>query len=109
MNFNLIDDVSTLTTIKKSQLNRLCKIVELLVADDMIESIRAGEQVLSIDIGVGQLALLVDNTGVTYKFTPSKQLESKIHDVLLGKEEPLEKELEVLVCKKMITASKNLL
>ena len=75
---NILDDLSTLSTIPYTALEQLKDKVEDIIAYGVFESTKNLEECAHIDIGIGILVVKIEENKVYYKFRPSKTLESRI-------------------------------
>ena len=75
---NVLEDLSSLSTIPFTALEQLKGKVEDIIAYGVFESNKNLEDCAHIDIGIGTLIVKIDNNRVYYKFKPSKTLEESI-------------------------------
>ena len=108
MEQNLIVDLSQLSVIKPSILNRFCKIAEQCISDYVLEAKLNDEDVISIDIGIGKLDLVIDNSELKYYFIPSKRLENFIVEAYQNDESVLNKSIEEGLENRLLSAYKEL-
>ena len=64
---NLIEDISTLTTIGKYNLDELVSKSVAIISHDVFESIKDKEKVTVVDVGIGEL--YITNIGKMMKIT----------------------------------------
>ena len=76
---NLLEDLSILTTIAKYNLDNLTEKSISIITHDVLESMQDGEDITSIDIGIGVLNILHNHNEIKYKFVPSKKLDDNIY------------------------------
>lgn len=105
---NLIDDLSTLTTIPPATLRKLADKSIASIAYGVQENMLNCNNITSIDIGIGTLNILADDTQIMYKFIPSKQLEKAITNTVLDGKSPLIHELETTLRDKVVNVYKDL-
>lgn len=105
----LRDDLSNLTTIPKQSLDRLADLSELCICSTVGESIALGENVSSINIGIGTLSILACDDCVKYKFSPSKTLEDRIVNMIKTGKNPLVDEIETKIIDRIVNTYKDLL
>lgn len=74
----LIKDLSSITNIPESLLNKLVLKSNACIGYAVKENMYEGEENTLIDIGIGQLAISVSDDQIRYKFIPSRALESSI-------------------------------
>lgn len=75
---HLIQDLSTLTTIGKYNLDQLVSKSIAIISHDVEESLRDHEITTSIDIGIGTLHIRHDDNSIRYKFMPSRRLDDTV-------------------------------
>lgn len=80
--YNLIDDLSELTTIQKTSLQALCDKAEMCISHSA--SFLGEGDVASIDIGIGDLHIGYVDGVIKYKFIPSASLENSVMQALQG-------------------------
>lgn len=80
--FNVIDDMSTITTIDKNKLKKFIDFEECCIANCINER---EDGVSIIDIGIGTLSILVEHNKISYKFIPSESLRRKVLSTTKGK------------------------
>lgn len=80
--YNLIEDLSELTTIQKTSLQALCDKAEMCISHSA--SLLEEGDVASIDIGIGDLHIGCIDGAIKYKFIPSTSLENSIAQALQG-------------------------
>ena len=71
--YNLINDISILTTIPATTLNKLIDKTHYLICNDLIESINKKEDLVEIDVGIGTLQLKLIDNDVKYRFIPNRK------------------------------------
>ena len=103
------EDISKLTTIPKSFLCRLSEVEELCIANQVIESVHAGNDFVSVDIGIGTLSILLCDDTLKYKFTPNSTLDSKIVKAIKNNSNPLVEKIEAELASRIVNTYKNLL
>jgi len=105
---NLIEDLATLTTIPPATLRKLADKSVASIAYDVQENMLNCNNITSIDIGIGTLNILADDTQILYKFIPSKQLEKAVTDTVLDGKSPLTRQLESALREKVVNVYKDL-
>lgn len=106
---DILDDVSTLTTITYSALNKIMDKVALCISSSVYESTIKGENYTAMDIGIGSLCVKIVDGEILYKFVPSHRLNNMIKDVVNDKENPLINALENTLSEKILKTYKELL
>lgn len=87
---DLIQDISILTTIGKYNLDQLVNKSVAIISHDVEESLRDGNNITSIDIGIGELHILHTDGSIKYKFIPSKRLDDVIVDTCVNRQSALD-------------------
>ena len=104
---SLIEDLSVLTTIPTINLNQLAKKSNFCICNCVAESKLQNESLTSIDIGIGELQIFVENDNIKYKFIPSKALEKGVKSTVLEGKNILTNELENALSSKIMNAHKD--
>ena len=71
---DIINDLSTLTTIPYVSLERLVDLSVACISHSIEESLLDDETYTVVDIGVGRLSIKVEDNTILYKFIPSTKL-----------------------------------
>ena len=106
---NIIEDISTITTIPKDALNKLTDKQVWCICEAVREGILKNESPIEMDIGIGTLLISDEEENVKYKFIPSPILEEAINQTILTKKSPLELKLEKNLINKILNTYKNIL
>lgn len=106
---NIIDDVATLTTCDKKNLEKLAKIIDYCISDYVHEAMLKNEEVVEIDMGIGYLAIKVADGVIKYRFTPNEYLEKALVDTIKSKENQLSIALSQSLNDKLAKVYKELL
>lgn len=109
MEKNLIEDLSKLFSIKPSLLKKLAKVADYCISDYILESKLNDEDVTDINIGIGELKLVVVDDSLTYQFIPSKKLETMIVDAYQKEKSEMTIALEDGLESRLLSAYKELL
>lgn len=105
---DLIKDLSVLTTIPTASLNKLVNKSNYCICYDVKENLAKGENVTSIDIGIGTLSIILDDDSVYYKFKPSKDLENSLKSTIVNGENPLINVVDNTIKDKILNVYKEL-
>lgn len=105
---NLIEDLSVLTTISESSLNKLVEKSKFIICHDIQESLIGKNDITDINIGIGVIKIKIDNDGVRYRFVPSKSLEESIVTTVESGRSPLTCEIEQAIVNKIEKVYKEL-
>lgn len=107
--YNLNEDLSALTTIPTSALNKLSDRSVLCICNCVEESILKGENLIEVNIGVGTLQILLEGGNLKYRFLPSKTLDNNIKNTVVDKKNPLTAAVEESLVRKILNTYKNYL
>ena len=91
---SLIQDLSTLTMIPELSLKKLAEKSKFIICHDVCETIASKKEETQIDIGIGTIAIFIDNDCLRYRFAPSPSLENALRNSVLEGENPLSCEIE---------------
>lgn len=105
----LIDDLSTLTMINSSKLDRLSKLSVYCINEELLESILADKSLVEYDIGIGKLYISTANNELRYKFIPSEELHSSVKNTVESKRNLLEAKIEKSLVSSIEETYKDLL
>lgn len=108
MMYNIIEDLTTLTTIPESALVKLMSKYNMLISDYVLQDKLTSNDITQINIGIG--TLIISNTDYTlsYKFIPSLELEESLVNSLRTKSSPLEITLEKALSERITKTYKDL-
>ena len=106
---NVLQDLSTLTTIPYSNLQKLFYRLGTVIAYNVQESTKLGEQISVLDIGFGTLNIKVTTDDVYYKFIPNSAFEQDIIKSVLDSDIKLVNDLEESLRNKVLTTYKDLM
>lgn len=104
---DLINRVSTISTIDERTLTKLSTIQDWCISDIIREMIDNKENEETIFIGIGTIKITIDEDEVRYKFKPSQELEDNIINTLNGEKSVLEETLVEFVKKKLLNIYKD--
>ena len=107
--YNLIEDLSNLTTIPTSALTKLSDKAVICICNDVEESLLKEGRVTEIDLGIGTLQILVEGNDIRYRFVPSKALEANMKSTVINKKNPLTVTVEESLIKRILNTYKNYL
>lgn len=106
---NLIQDISTLTTLPEKTLNKLNKKALYCICESVIEDKLADEDISEIFIGIGTLYIKHDVVaGIKYHFEPSDTLAKSVMQCVSTDINPLENSLNDAIAKKFKDIYKDL-
>ena len=108
---DIINDLSTLSTIPQKTLDKLVRKAVYCINDAVIEDKLADEDITSVDIGIGILYIKHQGTAannIKYKFEPSVYLSKSLEESLTNGTNPLEDLLLTSLKDKFTSAYKDL-
>lgn len=105
---DIVNDLSLITTIPKTTLDRLNQKEILCICESVQESRLANESVSSMDIGIGTLHIKWDEESIKYRFVPSKALEQGIISTVVDGKNPFESAIEDTIVTKIVNTYKEL-
>lgn len=86
---DLIQDLCTLTTIGRYNLDQLVNKSISIISHDVEESLRDYKTITSIDIGIGILHIQHLSDSIKYKFVPSKKLDDVVFNTVKNRKSAL--------------------
>ena len=107
--FDLISDLSILTTLPDKTLRRLCNKGVECICHNVLEKTQQNELETNIDISIGVIKIMVDNDEIHYRFIPSGTLEDKLVETLTSGVDPLVKDIEENLTNRILNAYKDLI
>lgn len=110
--YDIVSDLSTLTTIPEKTLEKLGAKVIYCICDALAESLAENQdkdRPVDIDLGIGTLSLIKSDDSVKYKFIPSEALETSVKQTVLNERNLLEDALEKSFVEKITNVYKDLL
>lgn len=105
---DLLDDVSSLTTVQRISLDRLVNQANKCICHDIQELLLTKNNCACINIGLGNLFIDISNDEIKYRFEPSSKLENYVLNTVLTKESPVIDEIEKSLINKVNTVYKEL-
>lgn len=99
--YELIKDISLLTTIPESTLKSLLKKCVESICHDVIECKHELKSECEINIGLGTLIISILDDSIQYKFIPSKKLEQVVANAILYDEDILKDNIEATLQEKL--------
>lgn len=109
MKYNLIDDISSLSLIKPSILNKLIDISQSCLCDYVDNMSILEDSLVEVDIGIGTLNIFIEEDLIKYQFKPSKKLEKNLVQTVVDGNSPLMYKIEKKLNKKILNTYKELL
>ena len=105
---NIVNDVSTLTTIPEKSLNKLEQKFMYAICEQIQEDILEEKEMSELDIGLGTLYIKYVGSEIKYKFIPSPDLEKAVYNTVVKKLNLMETSLNEALAKKFIDVYKDL-
>lgn len=105
---NLLDDISTLTSISKTNLIAISNISEAVICHAFLESVKDRKEFAEIDVGVGKLCIKNTEDGIKYKFIPSEHLSSVVETTVRTKKSPLGLKIDEVLGRRIMNTYKDL-
>lgn len=105
---DIVQDISTLTTVQKSSIDRLCTQAIKCVCYCICEALSKNEKDLCLDIGIGSLFINIGEDSVKYRFEPSMFMDNSIIDSVLSGKNPVIEDIESSLLNKVNTTYKDL-
>lgn len=106
---NLVEDLSKLTTIPESVLNKLVEKIFYCISDVIEETVIEQKKIAEIDIKIGTIYIELNLNNVRYKFIPSKEFETIVKDTVINKKNLLQDVLEKTIVNRITNTYKDLL
>ncbi len=111
-NFDIIKDLSTLSTIPDKVLTKLMDKFLYCIYDAVAEAVAENpgeDKSIDLDIGIGTLSIGVVNDTIKYKFIPSSSMDTSVKQTVLNERNLLEDVLEKSFVDKITNVYKELL
>lgn len=105
---NLINDLSTLSSVATYNLNSLCKLSETIISHSVAESLANKEDYATVDIGIGTLFIKRVEDEIRYKFVPSDRLDKVVTNTYKNGKSDLEKTVDEVLGRRIMNTYKDL-
>lgn len=105
---DLLDDISSLTTIQRVSLDRLVSQANKCICHDIQEVLVNDSSGACVNIGIGNLFIDVNKDSIKYRFEPSSKLENYIIDTILTNKSPIIDDIEKSLISKINNVYKEL-
>lgn len=102
-----LKDLQTITTIPYKTLKDLFDKFQWVLCDEIETSHNKGEEFASIDIGIGEIDVCVDNDELKFRFIPSSKFEDNIKETIKSSKNPLVLNIEESLVKRIINTYKD--
>ena len=109
MTFDLIKDLSELTTIPDTTITKLFEKAAWCICNDIYEAKLDNKTQVDIDMIVGMLHIHIENNQIKYMFEPSKKLESAVRETIIENKNPLSNVVETMLAYRITNAYKDYL
>ena len=86
MKIDLLENVSTLTTIPTRKLSTLIEKIKLCLSHEIFVGSQLDEQVFEINVGVGELIITNNKDNISYNFIPNSEFESLLINSIDGED-----------------------
>jgi hypothetical protein len=106
---SIIKELSAITTIPINSLQKLKEKEVYLICNAVEEATLQGEALTEVNIGIGNLIILIENGFITYKFAPSSKLEKNLVSTIMNKKNPLTNLFEETLANKVVKTYKDML
>ena len=106
--FEMVSDISKLTTIPDKTLRKLCDIGVECVCHNVLENLNDFNLETTIDMYVGELKIIIDNDEIHYRFVPSSKLEQMLVEAISTKQDPLLTKIEDGLVSRILNTYKDL-
>lgn len=108
MKYDVIQDVSDLTTMPKNQICELLNKIATISCHDVKEQMDEGVCETELDLYIGKLYVLVQDEQIKYKFIPSKKFENMMSKTVQTGESPLIRTIETTLRDRLQSTYKDL-
>lgn len=105
----LIDNLSTITSISKQTFDKLVNLSISCICDAVEDDILSDNDVMTIDIGIGQLMIKHTDNDMRYKFIPDAKLEEAVSQTIINDKNQLKVAVEDTLKKRIMNIYKELL
>lgn len=105
---DLLQDISTITTIGRYNLDNLTNKSISLISHSVEESLRNHNDITSIDIGIGILHIQHIENSIKYKFIPSKKLDDTVYNTYKNRRSALAVDIDKALGERIQNTYKDL-
>lgn len=106
---NIVEDISTLSNVSEKTLEKFIDIGDCCICHSILEEIQNKNDIVQIDIGIGELTIKIECSQIKYKFVPSKKLEKMIVTTVTTNESPIVSNIDKNLQEKIDRTYKELL
>ena len=105
----LVEDLATLTTIPAKQLEKLVAKSALCISDVVAEAALGQEDKAEIDLGIGQLKIKKEASGIRYVFIPSTNLAASVNKAFSEQKSSLVETIDTTLVDRVTNTYKDLI
>lgn len=109
MEFDLVSDISTLTTIPDKTLRKLCDRGIDCICHSVLDVEASGESETLINVGIGEIKIIHINDELHYRFVPSAKLEKALINAITTGEDNLVRDIEESLVTRILNTYKDLI
>ena len=89
MKYNILDDLSVVSTIPIKIINNLTKTCQTILVENIVENIYTEDIVCELDIGIGVLYVKYLDGNFSYTFKPSEDFNEELQECVKNNKKPL--------------------
>lgn len=105
----LSSDLSVLTGVSEATIKKFIPLCNYVIGHTVHEQQCKSDELSEVDLGIGILKILVDDTHIKYRFVPDKELESMILQTIKTRRSPILTKLDCNLNDKLQKTYKELL
>lgn len=109
MEFDLLKNLSVITSIPESSLTKLTDKINWCICDNLYQTIQSHDITTDINLGFGILTVNNNSDSISYRFKPSAELEEAIKSVILDNVNPLKVTLEKNLINRITNTYKDII
>lgn len=109
MDYNILNELSTVTTIPIKDLKNLSNRSNELICHGVLECVKLGDTEAVFDIGLGTVKISILDDELFYRFEPSTKLEKMLIESVSNNSDPLIKAVEDKITDRILRAYKDLM
>ena len=109
MTFDLISDISALTTLPDATLRKLCDKSIECICHGVLESDLKNDGETFVNTPIGSIKIIVTRDEIHYRFIPSSKLENMLIDALSSGTDPLVTKIEDGLVARILNTYKDLI
>lgn len=106
---NLIEDLSTLSTVAVTNLQKLTSLSEDVISHAIMEAMLNKDPISEVDIGIGSLYILISAEEIKYKFIPSSKLQNIVKRTVHTKKSHLTQHVDEVLGRRIMDTYKDIL